>query len=205
MRRPWCERCGATRVLRLPDGRGCVECGEGWPEELARAGAPFRMEGDAARLVRALKFSGWFALAGPMGRAMGPAARRLSGGGGAALVPVPLAPARRRSRGFNQAALLARALARTTGWPVHRLLARPSGGRPQARLGRRQRRSNVRGRFALAGAAAADAPPPVLIVDDVLTTGATAGACAATLRTGGYRVLGAVAFARALHSSDPAR
>lgn len=164
------------------------------------------MEGDAARLVRALKFGGWHALAGPMGRAMVPVARRLVGRGRpAGLVPVPLAAARRRERGFNQAGLLADAVSRAAGWPVRRVLARRPGGRRQARLGRRRRTSNVRGRFVVAGDVARDRELPLLIVDDVLTTGATAGACATALRTEEFRVLGAVAFARALHSTDRAR
>lgn len=194
---PRCRRCGATRLLELPGVPGCHHCRD-WPGASGRAGAPFRMEGDAARLVRALKFGGWFGLAGPMGRAMAPEARRLAGTSTEpVLVPVPASRARRRERGFNQADLLARALADAEGWPRRSLLVR-RGGRRQARLGRRERAVNVRGRFRARPGTAAGTRP-VVLVDDVVTTGATAGACGTALRADGRRVLGVVAFARALH------
>lgn len=197
---PLCPRCGATRVLEVPGIAGCPAC-RPWPPDPARAAAPYRMEGDAARLVRALKFGGWFALADPMGEAMAPAARRLVGTGPTpVLTPVPLAAGRRRERGFNQAALLARSLSDAGGWPVRDLLVRRPGGRRQARLDRRQRTRNVRGRFAARPEGRPGDDRPVLLVDDVVTTGATAGACLEALRAGGRRVLGVVAFARALHT-----
>lgn len=197
---PFCSRCGATRLLALPGLSGCPSC-RPWPPGSARAAAPYRMAGDAARLVRSLKFGGWFALADPMGRAMAPAARRLAAPGPPPrLVPVPLSAGRRRERGFNQAELLAGALSAATGWPVSGELVRRPGGRRQARLGRWERRSNVRGRFVLRDPDSVPGERPVLLVDDVVTTGATAGACAGALRAGGRRVLGVVAFARALHA-----
>ena len=159
------------------------------------------MEGDAARLVRALKFGRWWSLGDLMGRAMADEARRVVERGPAVLVPVPLSPARRRERGFNQAALLARGLAAATGWPVRELLRRRPGGRRQARLGRRERARNVRGRFVTAGPSAGDRP--LVVVDDVLTTGATAAACCGALADGGGTVAGAVAFAHALDVVEP--
>lgn len=197
---PRCPRCGATRLLRLPGTPGCPEC-VGWPPELPRAAAPYRMEGDAAELVRALKFGRWWALAGRMGRAMARDARRIAGQGPVLLVPVPLSQARRRERGFNQAGRLARGLSAATGWPRRELLLRRPGGRRQARLGRRERARNVEGRFAASGAVPAD--PPILVVDDVLTTGATAAACCGVLRAAGGTVAGAVAFAHALDAVEP--
>lgn len=159
------------------------------------------MEGDAARLVRALKFGRWWALAERMGRALEPAARRLAGAGPALLVPVPLAPARLRERGFNQAELLADGLAAATGWARRPLLRRRPGGRRQARLGRGERARNVQGRFRAAGQVAGETP--VVLVDDVLTTGSTAAACCAALAGAGATVAGAVAFAHALDDVEP--
>lgn len=162
------------------------------------------MKEGAARLVRALKYSGWTALADRMGPSMAPAARRVAGtGDGAAdpprLVPVPLAPSRRRRRGFNQARRLARPLGRELGWPVDSALQRRRRGRPQARLGRASRGENVAGAFAASPAPPGGGEPPVaVIVDDVVTTGATAGACAGALRRAGWRPAGVVAFARAV-------
>lgn len=224
---PLCPRCGCSRPVGLPGG--CPEC-EAWPGPW-RAAAPYRMEGRARRLVHALKYGRWTKLAGPMGRAMEPAARALAAGvdeaGPPVLVPVPLSGARRRERGFNQARLLAEGLAAATGWRVAERLERVRTGRRQARLGRRGRAENVmalfRSRAAAPGgqtgrprkrpgdeaapgsAAGVGAGPgtrsaPALLVDDVLTTGATAGACLRALREGGTRPVGVVTFARALHS-----
>lgn len=151
--------------------------------------------------MHALKFEGWSSAALRMGEAMLHGLGELTGGAPHLLVPVPLSPARLRERGYNQAELLAKALAGAeAGLRVERLLARRPGGRRQARLGRREREQNVKQRFELRS----DRPPPVLpvvLVDDVLTTGGTAGACAEVLEGGGYRCAGVVTFARALHAS----
>lgn len=192
---PWCPRCGATLHAFGRDLTVCAEC-DRWPAGLVAA-APCRMEGTAARVVRALKYERWTALAEPMAASMLPAARRLSEDGAVVLVPVPLAPSRLRERGFNQAALLAERLGEASGSPVEDLLSRREHGVAQARLGREERRANV------AGAFAAGAPPPggagaALLVDDVVTTGATAAACLAALSAAGWRRAGVVSFARAL-------
>ncbi|MFW6010776.1 MAG: ComF family protein, partial [Gemmatimonadota bacterium] len=197
--RPRCARCGATDVLRSADDAGCPACWE-WPEDLPAARSPFRMEAGAAELVRALKYGGWSRLAPPMGRTMERCAAELASGTQEAptLVPVPLTRARRRERGFNQAELLALALAEATGWEVERALLRRPGGRRQASLGRSERLRNVEAGFAARG----PSPPPeapAILVDDVLTTGATASACSAALEAAGWASLGTVVFARALH------
>jgi predicted amidophosphoribosyltransferase len=154
------------------------------------------MDGGAARLVHALKYEGWFALAKPMGEALATGARRIAKGSAHRLEPVPLPPARLRERGFNQAALLARSLGDALGWPVGESLTRAGSRRRQVRLGRNERRENVMGAFHVTGAAGDGLP--VLLVDDVLTTGATATACAGVLEAAGRRVAGIVVFARAL-------
>lgn len=197
--RPHCPRCGATRVLDLAGPGRCAECAA-WPEGLAAAGSPYLMVGGASDLVHALKYGGWFALAGAMGRAMAPHARRLAGGTPHALEPVPLPPARLRERGFNQAALLARSIGRELGWPVGSSLGRAGSRRRQVRLGRDDRRENVRRAFLLVEDARRSPDLPVLLVDDVLTTGATAAACTSVLEAAGRRVTGAVVFARALQA-----
>ena len=104
-----------------------------------------------------------------------PAALRLAGGRAPILVPVPLTRARLRERGFNQAELLAQALSGRTGWPIDGLLRRERGGPALARLGRRERERVAERAYSINPDSLRDlAPhPEVLIVDDVITTGAT--------------------------------
>lgn len=159
------------------------------------------MEGGAARLVRALKFGGWRGAARPMAEQMVPVARELAPETGAVLVPVPLTTARLRERGFDHAELLARAMAEELGWPTRRLLARRPGGRRQSRLGRAERAENVRGRYSVLPEARIPGVP-VLLVDDVLTTGATATECCRALTGAGATVAGVVTFVRSLQSLE---
>ena len=204
MHPPWCPRCGVTRPLdpRLPDPGGCGEC-HGWGA--LRSAAPFRMNGMATRLVHALKFDGWRGLAPQMSAAMARPARRLTSGEPLPLVPVPLSRARRRERGFNQAELLARGLADETGWPLVNLLRRSRTGSQQARLGRRRRAANVLDVFEAECRRPPDGPRSVLLVDDVVTTGATAAACVAAIAAVGLHCAGVVSFARATRPLDARR
>jgi ComF family protein len=116
-----------------------------------------------------------------------------------AWVPVPLHPARLAERGYNQALLLARELARGTSAPVlPRLLRRESRTKRQASLGRNEREANVLGAFVVRGARR---PDRVVLVDDVVTTGATAKACVAALAAEGIPVVAVAAVARSLPGS----
>ncbi|MDO8186705.1 hypothetical protein Q7L71_14010, partial [Conexibacter sp. CPCC 205706] len=114
---------------------------------------------------------------------------------GAALVPAPLHPRRRRRRGFDQAGLTAAALARASGRPLAPCLRR--GGAATRQLGAGRADRLARGRLAIS--VAGPAPRVALLVDDVHTTGATFEACAQALRAAGSERVGAVAYARALH------
>lgn len=153
----------------------------------------------SSAVVHALKYHGWQGVAGGMARRMARLAwpedvRRER----ALVVPVPLAAARERERGFNQSLLLATALARAWGIPASPLtLRRARATETQTRLTPEERRANVRGAFR----AAAVAPPlrgrHVVLVDDVVTTAATLNACAEALLAGGARIVSYVTFGRA--------
>lgn len=160
--------------------------------------APFLYEGPIARAIRGMKFSGWHALASHLAAAMA----EVTGGLPADVVTwVPLHRRRLRRRGFDQAEVLARALAARLDLPVDRLLVRRRPTPAQARRAGRDRRRALRGAFVHRGPATGS----VLLVDDVLTTGSTAAACAEALRRAGAGGVSAVVAARALGGPVPAR
>jgi predicted amidophosphoribosyltransferase len=155
-----------------------------------RVWAPIAYEGPARDLVRALKFRGALALAREMAAiAVASAPDGLLRG---SLVPVPLDPVRLRRRGFNQAAVLARAIAERTGLAPADCLRRRGRGPPQVGRGRGARLAGPAGSIEARG----PVPPVTLLVDDVVTTGATLAACAMALRKAGAREVSAIAFAR---------
>ena len=201
---PRCLRCGGpvSGRSRTAPPEGCAACAS-WPPFLVVLRSPFAHAGTAARAVRALKYGGWKAVADPLARSLEAPGRRLLdrlGSDGSVVVPVPLSPARRRERGFNQAELLACGLTACLGARGALrpdLLARRPGRGRQAGAGRLARRENVLGRFA-ATASSAGGGPAVLLIDDVVTTGATLVACARALHEAGFGPIGALTFSRTL-------
>ena len=102
------------------------------------------------------------------------------------IVPVPLHPSRQRSRGFNQAQLLAEALGKEMDLPVRQLLIKQKKTKDQKRLSKMQRRKNVKDAFAVNEEEMdSGIPESVLLLDDVSTTGSTLTACANVLKKGG--------------------
>ena len=157
--------------------------------------APLAYEGPARAMVRALKFRGATLAAGAMAAQVAAAAPAevLARG---ALVPVPLHDGRRRSRGFNQAELLARALGERAGLPVADCLRRHGPARTQVGRDRAARLAGVEGTIAVERGRRL--PVRAILVDDVVTTGATLTACAHALRGAGVARVVAVAYARTL-------
>jgi ComF family protein len=154
-------------------------------------------EGSLRTVIHALKYSRRPRLAGRLADALiaHPAARALLAPD-ALLVPVPLHPRRLRERGFNQSELIARALGRRTGLPLlTRALSRRRDTPPQAGLTAAVRRRNVSGAF-VARPCSALAGRTVVLIDDVLTTGATARACAAALQEAGASAVHVLTVAR---------
>ncbi len=191
---PWCARCGdAVDGWRAVDPL-CARCRRRPPAfTLARSAG--RYEGSMRAIVHAFKYERRRVLAEPLGALMRQAGADLLAGADAA-VPVPLHAFRAWQRGFNQAD----DLARTLGLPVWRALRRTRLGTPQAGLPAARRHSNVRGAFELRRW-----PPRnrlrnavVVLVDDVMTTGATINACTAVLLDAGVRRVGVLTAARAV-------
>ncbi|HSW29989.1 MAG TPA: phosphoribosyltransferase family protein [Longimicrobiales bacterium] len=198
---PWprCPRCHHPRGTGRGDEPACRMC-RAWPDTLAHARHAHLLAPPADTLVHALKYEGWRELTPIMGRAMAkvPLPPVLPGGR-RVVVPVPTTRERVRRRGYNQAHLLAADVAERLGLDLVDGLARTRGGATQVALHPSERRANVRGAFqareeALPGLQGAH----VLLVDDVLTTGATAVAAAAELALAGVSEVTLLTYARAL-------
>jgi ComF family protein len=171
----------------------CPTCAADGPAyDYARAAAVYG--GVMRDALHRFKFGGRRTLAQPLADlAVEQCGATLPDGIGA-VVPVPLARDREWERGFNQAALLAERIAKRLDVPIRAgWLARQRATKPQSDLPAAERSANVRGAFR---AAPAVADRHVLLVDDVLTTGATLGECARALRAAGARRIGALTVAR---------
>jgi predicted amidophosphoribosyltransferase len=160
---------------------------------------------EARAIVHHLKYEGYVALGPAMARIV---ARHVRPRHPACLIPIPLGRRRLKRRGYNQAEILARALGEAWGVPVvPGVLRRRRETGPQTSLDAAAREANVAGAFC-----ASRCPPDVrwpalrpgttqasvILVDDVLTTGATVSAAAQALLEGGWTGIGAATFARAL-------
>ena len=193
--RPYCDRLGTPFEQDLGAGLHSPQAIAD-PPVFARARAVARFEdGPARRLVHRLKYSDRGELAQPMGRWMARAGAELLAQADA-VTPVPLHPLRLWKRRFNQSAALASVIALEAGKPYEPfLLARVKATRSQVGLSRSQRADNMQGAFR--------APPEamlrgrkIILVDDVLTSGATANAAARALLRGGAARVDLLIFAR---------
>ncbi|WP_243442640.1 ComF family protein [Sandarakinorhabdus sp. AAP62] len=196
---PQCACCG----IPLPhEGDIAAQCGAclGEPPPFQRARAPFTYGGPTRHLVLALKHGRRLHLARMMARAMLRVAGDLPED--AVIVPVPSHALRLWQRGFNQAAEIARQLSRQSGRPLAvdalaRIRATPS----TKGLTRKARQKNVQGAFRVAHADQIKGRTVVLI-DDVMTTGATVSACAAKLARAGARQVEVLTYARAVREEQ---
>ncbi|MHB0856540.1 MAG: double zinc ribbon domain-containing protein [Anaerolineae bacterium] len=191
IRPPMCDHCGAPRAVA-----GCCRACRQSASHLngVRSAALHLAPLDEA--VHALKYEGVRVLADPLAALMA-ACWQAHAQPVDAIVPLPLHPTRERQRGYNQSLLLAKALARSLHMPVEeRWVVRTRNTRAQVGLSRTARRDNVAGAFQAQGSAAAGRR--VLLIDDVMTTGATLEACAEALRHGGAAQVWALTLARAV-------
>lgn len=182
-----------------PSDGACLACA-GWPAILVRARTAVALAPPADALVHALKYGGWRGLAAPMGLRMARHAPPDPSGPVPVVVPVPTTPRRRRRRGYNQARLLAEAYAAALDLPTVEALGRRQERGTQVALDPAARRANVAGAFTPSSpdAVRAVGDRAVILVDDVLTTGATVSAAAVALERAGATGVTVVAFARAV-------
>jgi competence protein ComFC len=196
LRPPFCAKCSQPFAGAITDSFTCANC-QNRVLHFDAAVSAYRSRGVVRQVMHDFKYghqvhlrhvlAGWLAAALEDPRLAG---RRFD-----LIVPVPLHPARKRERGFNQAELLARALSRTTGIRLHSALQRTRYTTTQTQFDRAERMENLKGAFRLRrGSNVQDLR--VLLVDDVLTTGSTLSECAAVLNRAGALSVHAATAAR---------
>ncbi len=193
---PYCERLGIPFAYDPGPGVLSMEAIAD-PPAYHRARAAVRYDDVARTLVHALKYGDRLDLAPTMGRWMANAGRALVHEADA-IVPVPLHWRRRWARRFNQSTLLAEIVAKASGVPVNeRALTRAKATRQQVGLSQSARAQNVQGAFRVPPDGKADvAGRRLVLIDDVLTSGATLDACARALLRAGAAQVDALVFAR---------
>lgn len=189
-----CDSCRAT-LRPYPANRHAAAANiAGRRPLLDQAAVAFYFEGPLREAIHCLKYDHVQRMAAPLGDLLAHYMQQYPLPADA-IIPVPLHPRRLAERGFNQSELLARRLAALHGLPILAAgLARRRDTAHQVGLDAQARRENVRDAFVWAH----NGPPParVLLIDDVLTTGATLGACAHALRAAGTREVRALVLAR---------
>jgi ComF family protein len=197
---PCCACCGQPFDFEMGPGALCGACTQA-PPALDRARAVMRYDEASRDLVLAFKHADRTSLTPAFAAWLKRAGEELLAEADV-IVPVPLHWSRLFTRRYNQAALLALALGDLTGKEVMPdLLVRRRATRKQGHLGRLARQRNVAGAFALhPGRASALAGKRVLLIDDVITTGATVSNCARVLRQGGAAAIDVLALARVIQA-----
>jgi ComF family protein len=193
IRPPYCGRCGLPYPPTVAAGL-CGPCRKG--RQFRRARAVGRYEEGLRETLHSLKFGGRPRLASTLGRlAFDTWIHTGELDVGEAIVPVPLHWRRRRERGFNQAELLGKAVAKAAHKPCYRALVKVASRPPQAGLSAPARRRNAAGAYR-ARLPARFVGERLLLVDDVFTTGATVEACVRTLLRAGARSVDVMTLAR---------
>lgn len=205
---PLCDACARALDARLEQPGGVpIGIPVDLPAPLLQLDwcAPFA--GAVRAALHDLKYRGERRLARPLGLAVARRWQRV-GEGAKLVVPVPVHAARERRRGYDQAALIAEVAAAELGLPYVRALERERATRAQFELGRDARAANVEGAFRVRGTGDRQTPGApgrtgspvvgrwILLIDDVVTTGATLAACATALECAGAIGVSAVTVAR---------
>lgn len=183
---PWCGRCGVPR-----DTGPCR--GASLPSDLVALRSVGAYDGWLRGAIIAFKYEDERARADHLGAALADVVSTMNGVNG--VVAVPLHPSRLRQRGYNQSALLVDRVGSALDLPVIAGLARLRRTAQQVGLGGRERNENVDGAFAFVADPRLVAGQRLLVVDDVLTTGSTMGACATALLGAGASAVVAATLA----------
>jgi ComF family protein len=193
---PYCERLGIPFAYDAGPGMLSMEAIAD-PPSYGRARAAVRYDEVARKMVHALKYNDRLDLAPAMGRWMARAGQELIAGADA-LVPVPLHWRRLWARRFNQSAVLAKAIAETSGIAVaYTLIRRVKPTAQQVGLSKAERATNVQGAFRVPADGKGEVRGRRLIlIDDVLTSGATLDACTRALLRAGAANVDVLVFAR---------
>jgi ComF family protein len=198
---PWCRCCGYPLPHALAEAPLCQRCAEA-PPAFDRSRAALRYDAKSARMVLAFKRGGRLEGVPQFARWMVQAGGELLADADL-ILPVPLHRWRLLRRGFNQSALLAQRMSRLTGVPwAPSVLRRHRATASQQGLGAEERLENITAAsFKVTSPERVDGAR-VLIVDDVLTTGATLAACTTVLRRAGAARVDALALARVVKTED---
>lgn len=192
---PLCIVCGTPFLSTKGVDHACGRCVEE-PPFFTSARSAFVFEGKVLDAVHKLKYGGDTVLAGPLAALVRASHLHLPQGL-SMVVPVPLHPGRLRERGFNQSLLIARELSRAYALPlVYDRLRRARDTGQQVGLKAAERKNNVSGAFTIDDGGFFKGRK-VLLVDDVITTGATLNECAKVLKKAGAEVT-AITVARAV-------
>ena len=197
---PLCNRCGAPKLRtgRPDEGEKCSECDK-WPASLEYARSAFLLHPPADRVVHQLKYRGWSALASVMADAMSRVMLPRAMQSCEVVQAVPTTKSRISERGYNQAGLIAEGYAKSAGKNIVDWLERTPGKSSQTTLHPAERAANVSGAFRLRPAFRNTVTGArVILIDDVLTTGATVSECTETLAAAGAASVCVLTYARAL-------
>ncbi len=193
-----CEKCG----MPLYGTKKCFSCSD-WPGDgLALARFAYGYAHPVSEVVQEMKYRGVYRMTQWMGEEIAQVLEMGCFGHIDALVPVPMHPMRQRDRGRNHALCLAQEAGKKAGIPVWDILVRTRNTKQQARLKGEKRLHSLDGAFAVKQGAPELSEMRIVVIDDVITTGATANGCARVLYAAGAANVCAAAFAGHLPAQE---
>lgn len=196
-----CANCWQALELVTPELRECKEL----PLALDAIYPVYVFDDRIQTIIHALKYRGYRSLGLRLGELVGKQLlNEIHREDGVSLVPIPLHPIKLRERGYNQAALIARGISTVTHTPVEeQIIRRIKNTKTQTQLSAAERQENMAGAFSIGDRSLIKPDKTIILVDDVLTTGATMSAAAAILKQAGIGKVIGVAVATPLMTESP--